>query len=269
MIRAYPDLMTMLRQRRELIGELINREISERYAGAMLGRAWAFGHPLIAMAVYLFVFNFIFRSAGAGQFPSIYDYATFLLAGLLPWMVTAEVLNKSSSILFSHASLVKQIVFPIEVLPLKATLVTLITQLIGLGGTLVYMLTSAGQLQPILALLPIVVALHFLFNLGLAYGIAALTLFLRDLKDLITVFCNLGLYITPTLFFAGQYPHLFGLIIELNPFSHMVFVYQDLLYYGDVVHPLSWVLFTTMSLVMFPLGYLTFQKLRPAFGDLL
>jgi len=269
MIRTFFDLGRLLRQRRELIAELIRREISERYAGEALGAAWAFGHPLISVGIYLVVFNYIFRSTGAALAPSPYDYATFLLAGLLPWLVTVEVLGKSSSVLFSHASLVKQIVFPVEVLPLKATLVTLVTHLVGTLAILAYILVQFKVLQASLLLLPVVMVLHFLFNLGLAYAIAAMALFIRDVKDIISVFCSVGLFITPTLYFAGGLPRAFHYVVAANPFSHMIYVYQDVVYYGALLHPASWGVFVALSLLTFPLGYLTFQKLRPAFGDLL
>lgn len=271
--RPYPrliaELLTVCWERRELVRELIRREIAERYAGEVFGAAWAFGHPLISVGIYLIVFNLIFRGSGVGDAPSAYGYAVFLLAGLVPWLVSAEVMNKSPSILLSHASLAKQIVFPIEVLPLKATAVTLVTLLVGLAATVAYVALRYGTFAWTYALLPLVILLQACLNLGMAYALAAIAPFFRDIKDFITVFCNLGLFLTPAFYLGNTLPAFFKILIALNPFSAMVWVYQDTLYYGAIVHPVAWGVFIVLSLFSFALGYRAFRALRPAFGDVL
>lgn len=268
-LRLLRELLALCWARRELVRELIRREISERYAGEIFGTAWAFGHPLISVAIYLVVFNLIFRGSGIGDAPSPYGYAVFLLAGLVPWLVSAEVMNKSPGILFSHASLAKQIVFPIEVLPLKATAVTMVTLIAGLLATVAYVGIRYGFFAWTYALLPLVVLTQAVLNLGLAYCLAAIAPFFRDIKDFITVFCSLGLFLTPAFYLGNTLPEFFRTLIALNPFSYMIWVYQDTLYYGAIVHPVAWGVFGAWAVLSFAIGYRAFRGLRPAFGDVL
>src|SRR5271165_5565788 len=98
---------------------MAKREITDRHVGQMLGMVWAIGHPLILILVYIFIFGFVFKAkAGVGhELP--FNYAIYLLSGLLPWMAINDCMNKSCGLLTGNANLVKQVVFPLEVLPIK------------------------------------------------------------------------------------------------------------------------------------------------------
>src|SRR5215831_8731650 len=101
---AFLFFTDLARRYRSLIWELTRREIAERYVGQVLGTAWAIGHPLIAIAVYIFVFAYIFGMRTGGTSDTSFDYTTFLLSGLIPWLTFADILNRSCNSVTSNAA---------------------------------------------------------------------------------------------------------------------------------------------------------------------
>ena len=266
---AYRELGRLLNHRRELIWELAKREIVERYAGQVLGTLWAIGHPLIMVAIYVMVFGYIFgvRGAPGGDLPL--GHTAFLLAGLVPWLIMSESMGKACGLIVGNTSLVKQVVFPVEVLPIKGTVSSMITLAVALAAVIVYVFASNGVLPLSYLVLPVVLALQFLLMLGVSYVLCAVSPFFRDLKDFVAVFLSMALFISPILYFSVQLPTALEIAIYLNPFSYMVWVYQDVMYYGHVAHPVAWVVYLLLSTGSFSVGYRLFNRLKPGFGDVL
>jgi lipopolysaccharide transport system permease protein len=259
----------LARRYRALIWELTRREIAERYVGQVLGMAWAIGHPLIAIAVYIFVFAYVFGMRIGGSAGNSLDYTTYLLSGLIPWLTFADILNRSCSSVTGNAALVKQILFPVEILPIKTVTAALVSQLVATLGLLAYILTVHGYMRPLSILLPGIFAIEVLGLIGLAYALSALTVFFRDLKDVIVVLTGIGMYISPVLFSEDSVPAAFHAVMFFNPFSYIAWVYQDAVFYGRIVHPSAWLAFTVLNLAFLSLGFRLFRVLRPSFGDFL
>src|ERR1700686_1321054 len=145
-LRAMLAFFAIIFRQRELTVEMTRREFSERYAGQMLGVIWGFAHPVVIIGVYIFIFMFVFQSrvdAADGQAPS--SHAVYLLAGLVPWMAMAETLNKGTQVITSNANPVKQVIFPLEILPAKTVIATFVNEVILLAGVLIF----AAVQQPI------------------------------------------------------------------------------------------------------------------------
>jgi lipopolysaccharide transport system permease protein len=266
--QAYRDFSRLLRQRRELAWELTKHEISERYAGQVFGTLWAIGHPLIMVAIYVIVFGWIFAGSAPPD-PAYPDRTTFLLAGLVPWVIMSELLGKACALVTGNAGMVKQLVFPIEVLPIKGALASLISLAVALLLVVLYALAANGWLVWSVLALPAVMALQFLLMIGMCYILSAIAPFFRDLKDFVTVFLGFALFISPALYFGVTLPAAFQLAIDLNPFSAMIWVYQDVLWYGRPAHPIAWLAFAALALGSFSLGYRFFAFLKHGFAEVL
>ena len=258
----------IVRQRR-LIWAMAKREITDRYAGQMLGAVWAVGHPLILMAVYVFVFGYVFRTRIGGTHELPLDYTTYLLSGLVPWLCVQESLNKAPTSVTANTSLVKQVVFPTEVLPVKSVLASLVTQLVSTAILVVYVLASYGSLPLTYLLLPVALIIQVTQVIGLALMLAALGVYLRDLKDLVQVGTLVSMYLLPVFYLPAMVPSLFRPLLYANPFSYTVWIYQDLCYFGRIEHPIAWVVAAVLSLAFFISGWLVFQRLKPMFGNVL
>jgi lipopolysaccharide transport system permease protein len=270
---AFGQLIALLTRYRQLTWEMTKREVSERYAGQVLGTLWAVGHPVLLMALYVFIFAFVFptRLGLSEDLPR--SYVLYILAGLIPWITFADAMNKSTVAIIGNSGLVKQVAFPLEVLPVKVVLAAFVTQLVATPLLLLYAMFLDPRGLPWTAIaLPALFGLQLLAMIGVAYLLASVTVFVRDLRELVQVFTTAGLFLAPILFLpawleSAWKPLLW--VLYLNPFSHLVWCYQDILYFGYIAHPVSWALFVPFSIGGFYGGYRIFRKLKMFFGDLL
>lgn len=235
----------------------------------MLGSVWALVHPLFLVVLLTMVFNFLLGARFGGTRELPLDYTVFILSGLVPWQACAMALVRGSVEIVGNASLVKQVVFPLAVLPVKGALTPLVPLAVGLIFLTAYVLVRTHSLPWTYALLPLLVLLQALLMMGLSLAFSALGVFFRDLKDLIAIFVTAGLYILPVIFVPTAIPKALGPVIVVNPFSYLVWVYQDVLYFGRIDHPWAWLVFATGALASFYLGFAMFRKLQPFFGNTL
>src|SRR5919205_2437300 len=196
---AFGELSALFWRHRELVREMTRRDILDRYAGQVLGGVWAVANPLLVMGVYVFAFTVLFQgrlSAGGSGL----EYTAHVLAALAPWVALTEVLGRAPAAVLGNANLVKQIVFPSQVLPIKVALGALPTLGIGLSVTLL-VASLSGHAHPLgWLLLPIPIAAQLLMSTGLAFLLAALGVFVRDIKDVVGVLLSIGLFLHPVLY---------------------------------------------------------------------
>ncbi len=268
-LQAFGELTLLLTRHRRLTFELAKREIGERYTGQLFGRFWAIGHPLALMLVYVFVFGFVFKARVGGTLDMPLNYTSYLLAGLIPWLAFQESMSKSGTVVLANTNLVKQVIFPIEVLPVKAVLATLATQIVFLGLLTLYNLLTYHGLLWTWLVLPLLFLVQSLAMIGVSYLLASIGVYFRDVKDFVQVFCSLSFFLLPMLYLPESIPRAVRPVLYVNPFSYMVWCYQDILYFGRFAHPSAWWVFTGMSLFIFVLGYRVFRKLKVMFGNVL
>ncbi len=266
---AFRELIRLLTRHRQLTWEMTKHEISERYVGQVFGAFWTIGHPLLLMGIFVFIFAYVFRLKVGGNFELPLDFTTYLLSGLIPWLSFQESMSKSSTVILTNASLVKQVVFPIEILPVKGVIVTFVSQVVASSVLIVYVLVAHGYLPWTYSLLPILFFFQALAMIGVSYILSSIGVFFRDLKDFVQVFCVAGLYMIPVFYLPQWVPDIVRPILLANPFSHLIWCYQDICYFGRFEHPWSWSLLVPMSLMVFYGGYRIFAKLKIMFGNVL
>jgi len=266
--RALFNTLAQIYKYRELLRELVHRELSAAHARHGFGGIWVYLHPLTVAGTYLLVFGFVLGSkiAVTGEFPG--DYPGYVLAGLVPWLMMQAAIVRGPNALISSANLVKQVVFPIEVLPVASVIAATIPHLPSLGLVMVYKL-FVGGLGWIVILLPAVFVTHFVLAIGLSFALAAVTPFFRDLRELVVVFTSVVMYLMPTVYLPDWMPQILRPMIYLNPFSYVIWVYQDVLFFGAFRHPYAWLVTMVFALLALGLGYRTFEKLKPYYGNVL
>jgi lipopolysaccharide transport system permease protein len=257
----------LLIARRELVTELIQRELRDRHEGQILGVLWAYGHPLLLMLLYTVLFAYVFPSRyGAGG--GLQDYSGNVLAGIVSWLVFQASLMRSPTIFVGYASLVKQIVFPIEILPVVATIATFMAYVAGLVVAIIYSFWH-GNLNWLVLTLPLLLASQVVGMIGVAFLLATGGVVVRDLREIVALFCTVNLFAMPVLYNPSTVPAWLEKIFLLNPFSYMVWCWQDILYYGHIEHPVAWIVFPLGSGLVFLMGWSAFGRVKYFFGDAL
>jgi len=267
-VAAAREFVTILYRYQDLAWEMTRRDVRDRYKGQALGSLWAIGHPLLLMAVYVFAFAFLFRGrlSPEGEWS---EYAVYVLAGLAPWIALQEALGRAPTAVLGNANLVKQIIFPSEILPLKVALGATPTLIVGLCVTVALAVATGVGIGVGLLLLPIVVASQTLALVGLVYVLAGIGVFLRDIKDIVSVLLSIGLFLHPILYAPGTAPAALEAAFYASPFSYLIWCYRDALLYGEITRPEAWILAPVLSTAIFVIGYRCFRMLRPMFGNAL
>jgi lipopolysaccharide transport system permease protein len=267
--QAFSEIVNLLTRYRDLTFEMARREISDRYAGQAFGIFWAVGHPVFMIGLYIFIFSFVFRQKIGGTVDLPLDYTSYILSGMVAWLGFQESMIKSCSAITSNSSLVKQVVFPLEILPVKGVLASFFPQMVSLLILIAYVLITNGGLLLTYALLPVLMVLQLMAMIGVAYILSAFSAYIRDTKDFVQLYATAGVYLLPVFYLPAWVPQIFKPLIYFNPFSYMVWCYQDALFYGRIEHPLAWVVNIAISTLIFIVGYRTFRKLKQQFGTVL
>jgi lipopolysaccharide transport system permease protein len=119
------------------------------------------------------------------------------------------------------------------------------------------------------ALTPVLLVIQAAMMVGACYVVSAISVCVRDAKDVVQAFGTIGLYLIPVLYLPEFVPGPLQPLLYLNPLSYLIWCYQDALYYGRIAHPYAWVVLILMSLAMFQLGSHVFRRLKTLFGNLL
>jgi lipopolysaccharide transport system permease protein len=266
-MKSISNLYRTMRTRRDLIGELVHRELRDRHAGQNLGRLWAFGHPLLLMVIYTILFAYVFptRFSTGG---AIQDFSVNVLVGILPWLAFQDLLARSPSILIGHANLVKQIVFPTEVLPIKTAIASALPYVFSLVFAVGYA-GWKGSLSWFALILPFVIICQLAAMIGMAFLLAAIGVFLKDLRELVQIFCTVNLFAQPILYNPFATPEILRNILFFNPFSYLIWCWQDALFLGTPIHIAAWIFLPLGSVGLLLIGWINFHRMSHAFGDAL
>ena len=224
--QAFTEVVSLLTRHRDLTWEMARRELSDRYAGQAFGLLWAIGHPMFMIGLYVFMFALVFKQKVGGTVDMPLDYTAYLLSGLIAWMSFQEAMVKSCTAITGNAALVKQVVFPLEILPVKVVLASLFPQLVSLALLIAYVLITNGSLHLTYLLLPVLIVMQVMAMIGVAYILAPIGAYFRDIKDFIQLFATTGMYLMPIFYLPTWVPSLFKPILYINPFSSVRLTYK-------------------------------------------
>jgi lipopolysaccharide transport system permease protein len=262
---VFANLRLLIRYR-QLIQSLAARELKARYRGSLLGFFWSFVNPLLLLLIYSFVFTVVLP----GTRPEGYEpYALFMLCGLLPWTWFSSSLLESSNALITGGNLIKKVLFPAEILPITTVLANLAHFCLGLpilAVFLIYYGTTVSFFE--LLWFPIIVVVQLLLTLGLAFIVSALTVYFRDVRDLLMNLLTLWFFLTPIIYPASMAPPWAQTMLNLNPFTHLAISYQEVLFRPGPFHEV-WRLAIVggISVLVFLIGYFIFDRLRDTLAD--
>ena len=267
---------------RELMRNLVLRDLRVRYKGSALGYLWTQLAPLLLMLVFLFVFSTLQKQAIA-LFP------VFLITGLLPWNFCAEAVLSGSRSVIDNANLIKKVFFPREILPLVSVFSALLNFILSLPMMFLVMAVAQWLYAPLggrlnftwfIAYLPVLIVIETLFLAGIVFFTSALAVSFRDFVHLIGILIQFWFFLTPVVYALANLslsPAQMQLMRWLNPMASLIEFYHEILYGGVVFVPgipqpalpavdsVFRVLLT--SIVVLALGYWFFQRRSRTFGE--
>lgn len=256
----------------DLLRTLVRRDLDARYKGSVLGNLWPLLNQLSQLLIYTYVFSIVLKVKLSlqGVPANNFTFGLWIFAGLLPWISFTSGLTQAAISVTTQPNLVKKVVFPLELLPLVAVLSAFIESAFGLMASIFFVALSTHTLHPTLVLLPLIWITQLLLTAGLAYLAAGLTVFLRDIPQTLTVILNLWFYATPIIYPAAAIPENFrNWVFWLNPIATISEIYRDIVLVGEIGHWIEWGVTLVISAIVFLIGIKVYQRLRPAFADVL
>ncbi|MHB9103232.1 MAG: ABC transporter permease [Sulfuricella sp.] len=252
---------------RGLALNFFQREISGRYVGSVSGIFWILIHPLALLGIYSVVFTTIFRVSLPGMGPG--GFVAFVALALWPWLAFQEGVLRGALAVQANAGLVKKVAFPNELLVHGAVCATYTVHGIGFLAALAVIALAGNPLHfEALPLVAILLLVQLLFTIGLALGLSALQVMLKDVEHFLTPFLMIWFYATPVLYSATMVPERFRQIMSLNPMAYSVGRIRDLMMHGGGFI-LSDGVFLLGGGVVFVFGRWFFNRLAPHFEDFL
>lgn len=253
---------------RELLWELVKRDFIGRYKGSMLGVVWSLFNPLLMLAIYTFVFSVAFKARWGGQSDqSKVAFAIVLFSGIIVHTFFAECLNRSPSLIVSHANYVKKVVFPLEILPWMALLSALLHFLVSFAALLAFCLLSGVDIHVGALLIPLALLPLILMIIGMSWILASLGVYLRDLSQVIGMLVTISLFLAPIFYPIDNLPPTYKAFLSWNPITLPVIQLRNLMLWAKPFLWGPWALSLIIGLALCQLGYWWFQKSRRGFAD--
>lgn len=260
---------------RKLVWNLAKNDLKKKFAGSYFGVVWAFVQPVITILLYWFVFEFgLHQKASDLRTGVTVPFVLWLMAGLVPWFYFQEAMNGGTGVLVEYNYLVKKVVFQIDMLPVVKIISALFTHLFFVVFAIV-VFACMGYLPDLYVLQVIYYSICMIvFTTGLVYATSAVTVFFRDMKEVVGILLQIGMWVTPIMWTfesMAQIPGWAVTILKLNPMYYVVSGYRDALInkIGFWEHPGLSLIFWGITVLMFWIGTSVFKRLRPHFADVL
>jgi ABC-2 type transport system permease protein len=249
-------------ERRELLVNLVLRELRSRYKKSVLGWTWSLLNPLASVLVYWVVFGvFLDQQPEPGDPSGLNSFVIFLICALVPWNFFSNSVSTSIEALVGNANLIKKVYFPRELL-VAATIGALgVTFLIELGVVCVVLLAVGNMVLPWIPVLLVLVVLLAGFVLGIGLVLSVTNVYFRDVRHFVAIAMQILFYSTPIVYPLDVVPDDWLWLYELNPLVRFVEAFRNVLY--DLRFPS---LVTTLYLIawtvaMMGIGLWVFSKL--------
>jgi len=245
-------------------------EFSKKYAGSVFGLFWVVLYPTLLLGIYMFVFVGIFKLRYNG---SVTEYVLILFCGIIPFLGITEAMMSGCQSIKQNIHLVKNVIFPIELIPVRVVFVSIISEIVGLGIILI-LVTLFGFLSPHVLWLPIVLLFQCLFLIGLVWILSVMAVFLQDVAQFIALSTFALMFMAPVCYTLDNVNNGWQkVIIFFNPITYVVEMFRHSLFYPGTAKGPAWpdpllcAAYVIMCVAMFTLGALFFMRFKDLLVD--
>jgi ABC-type polysaccharide/polyol phosphate export permease len=263
-------MTTLLRRliaNRNLLKNLVIRDLKHRYVGSIGGFMWSVIHPLVSFVSYTFVFTVIFNNQLGPEFGTD-SYAIFFFCGFLPWFLFSDTIMRNCNAISDNAPLITKTIIPPEILPISITISNFVHHIIGLAILLVVMMLFYSIHFSALWIV-LYIGMTLMLAQGLGWIVAGLHVFVRDTIQGLQILMFLWFWFTPVLYPLTRLPPEYRPYAELNPMAIIVTGYRNSILHLAQPDFAKVAIVLGTSILIFVIGAVLFRQAKPAFPDVL
>ncbi len=261
----FRKLVALITKNRARLADAVIQELRQRYAGSVLGLAWAVLYPLLLLGFYTTVYAFIFRVRPATM--NEMSYVVLVLSGLVPLLAFIESMNASAGSLSANRHILLNTVFPAELIPLRTVIATQMPSLSGLAMTLLAATAMGRTSFASLLVIPVLWLLLVMFVAGIAWILSLVTLVLRDIQQALGIVGMTLMVLSPAAYTPEMVPHALKAVIYLNPLSYFVLSFQSVICYGKFPEIWHLAMVAILGIGTYVGGFFFFQRAKFVFFD--
>lgn len=251
-------------QYRRLLASITRVELAKRHAGSVLGMAWVVLQPGLLLSVYLFIYMVVFPVKL--QNFSEFGFVLYVFCGLVPYLGFMEALTTGALSIKQNIHLVKNVMLPIELIPVRAVLVGMASQFVSMAFVLI-LVTVNNSLSWHVLWLPAVVVLQMMWLVGLTWILSSITVALPDVTYFVNLFVFMLMFLSPIGYRPDAVPASFRWVIRFNPIYYLTEMYRDSMLYGRWPRLPVLAVYVVMCLATFALGSAFFERFKGVLTD--
>jgi lipopolysaccharide transport system permease protein len=249
-----------------LIVELAKRDFIERYSGSALGFMWSFIYPLINILIYMVIFGTLMGARLPGM-TSVWGYGVYLIAGLVPWTAFANTVQRSSTVYIDKKNIIAKIYMDLSTLPLFIVLSESITFFVTLIIFLGILIVTGVSLSLYLLFIPVIYLIQQMFAYALGFFLGMLVVFLRDLKEVVTIGFLIWFWFTPIVYVFNILPAIAQQVLIWNPALAFISAYHDIFVFQRMPSFFFLSIVTVISILLIAFDYFIFRRLERDIRD--
>ena len=240
---------------RELLRNLVIRDIKKRYKRSALGFLWVMLDPLLMMIVFYVVFAGLFgRTVG--------NYTAYVISGITMWQLFAQATKVASLAFVQNRNLISKIYLPKSIFPISVVVSSLVHFIFSLAPLFLLIVFSGTALSGDVVFIPLVVGLIFIFSLGISLMIATLAVFFHDVTYIYDVLLMAWMYLSVIFYPVSILPGRFQALMSFNPVYHYITLFRACLYDSTIPKTEHFVLGLFFALLSFSIGWTIYYKSR-------
>ena len=251
--------INVLYQYKDLVRELVSRDLKLKYRRSFLGYVWSVLNPLLIMLVLTIVFSTMFNK-------NIDNYPVYLLTGRILYDFLKVSTNSAMKSITGNAALLKKTYVPKYIFTLAKITSCMVDTVLSMGALIIVMLVTGARFSWTFLLFPIVVLQIYIFCCGLGFLLATLNVFFRDITYIYNAVTTAWLYLTPIIYPLERLPKTLQLLVKgLNPLYYYVAQFRDLIYGCRLPGPRIFFGGWIIAFLMLIVGVTVFQRMKDKF----
>lgn len=254
------NVLTNFKKYSFLLQQLVSRDFKVKYKRSVLGIVWSLLYPILTMTVMAIVFSNVFRMSTPGV-----SYLAYLLSGLVMFNYFSEASNLAMSSVVSNFGLLNKIYIPKYIFPLSKCLFTGINFLLTLIPFYIVLFATGTGVNIFHVFLPYAFLCLFMFTLGMGFILSAVSVFLRDMFYIYGIIVMMWTYLTPIMYDIKTISTTLQPLLKINPLYHYINFTREIVLYGRIPQPFTWVTCILSSIAVLLIGIIVFKKTQDKF----